>query len=516
MISRDVRPLSVWRRIVWPSLMAGGLAAFAFPPLHLVPVLLLAFPLWLRVLDRSRSWKEAGLSGFLFGFALHTLGLYWLTNAILIRAAEFWWLVPFASPACAVILGPYAAVPAILCRLALPGWRRILVLAGAWTLADMSRLYLFSGFPWNPMGSDWAFHGGVGDVMIQPAAWIGVDGLTLLTVCLALFAVRGRVQAVLCSAVLVVWAVAGVVRLQQTASLPPVADQPVVVLVQGNVSEDEKLRAADVRDVFRRYLRLTHEGVEKALAESGGRPVVYLWPETSFPGVLDQVPVARSMIAQAGSGAAAGLVGTLRGGADGHWRNSMAVLLPDGSVAAEYDKSRLVPFGEYQPAFIPIQVVPGGGLKPGGGAVSLRVPGVSSFGPLICYEVIFTGHVTDHADRPHWLANITNDAWYGNSAGPRQHLAAARLRAVEEGMPVARAANTGISIVYDSRGHELARLPWGISGSLTQPLPPPLRWTIFGRFGQTVPFVLALSFLLFGFFGKEYVPARRNRQDNCG
>lgn len=494
------------RSVIMPSLIAGALAALTFPPLHLVPLLLLAFPLWLRAIRRSATWAEAGLSGFAFGFALHTLGLYWLTNAILIRAAEFWWLVPFASPACALILGPFAAVPAILCRLAPDGWRRGVLLAGLWTVCDMSRLYLFSGFPWNPLGSDWAFHGLPGDVMIQPAAWIGVDGLTLLTVLLACLMPLGLRQFLAGGAVLLLWVLFGVWRLTVTAHPLAVAQQPVVVLVQGNVSESEKIDRSDIREIFGRYMNLTLEGVQQGVrlaqenAGSSGSvaPVVYLWPETAFPGVLDREAVARDMIARAATGATAGIIGTLRRAEDDHWRNSLAVIDDRGRVEGEYDKARLVPFGEYQPAFIPVQVVPGGGMTPGPGPRTLHIPGVSAFGPLICYEVIFSGHMTDPKDRPSWLANITNDAWYGNSAGPRQHLAAVRLRTVEEGLPIARAANTGVSIVYDARGHEEGRLEWGKEGVLVRQLPPALPPTIFARYGQEIPLSLSLLCVVLG------------------
>lgn len=490
-------------------LLAGGVAAFTFPPLHLLPLLPFAFLVLMRAIDRAPTTRQAALAGFAFGFGLHAVGLYWLINAILIRASEFWWFVPFPSLGCALILAPFAAVPAAVCRCVPAGWRRCVLFAAIWTLCDMGRQFLFSGFTWNPLGSDWAIHGLAGDILIQPAAWIGVDGLTLLTVILALTMPLGRRWAVVGVLIIMLWAGSGALRFYGLAHQADVAaagpTTPVVALVQGNVPEQEKISRSDMQRVFERYLTLTQRGVAQALEESGrtqgaAHPVVYVWPETAFPGVLEEDPEARSMIVRAAEGASAGIVGTLRMGPDQHWRNSVVALDETGGVAAVYDKATLVPFGEYQPRFLPLQVVPGGGMTPGPGPRSWHLPGLEAAGPLVCYEVIFSGHVADHHDRPGWLVNVTNDAWYGNSAGPRQHLAAVRLRAVEEGLPVARAANTGVSIVYDARGHDLGRLEWGIEGVLVRAMPPALSPTLFAQFGQKIPVALCLVAALVALF----------------
>ena len=171
------------------------------------------------------------------------------------------------------------------------------------------------------------------------------------------------------------------------------------------------------------------------------------------------------------------------------------------SIGAVYDKWHLVPFGEYQPDWFPlgIQVVPGGGFGRGPGPRTLHVPGLPSFGPLICYEAIFPGQVVDPTDKPEWLVNVTNDAWFGNSAGPRQHLAAARLRAVEQGLPLVRAANTGISAVFDAHGHEIGRLGLNRAGTLSAALPPPLPAPLFARAGLLLPGGLAIACLALAF-----------------
>ena len=169
-------------------------------------------------------------------------------------------------------------------------------------------------------------------------------------------------------------------------------------------------------------------------------------------------------------------------------------MTPDAAVADIYDKWHLVPFGEYAPSWVPlsIQIVPGQ-FGFGRGPATLHVPGLPPFGAMICYEAIFPAQVVDQSDRPFWLVNITNDAWFGNSSGPRQHLAAARMRAVEEGLPLMRAANTGISVGFDSRGHELGRLPMAEAGLLVLPLPGRRPPTSFSRWGLVVPGLLAFS-----------------------
>lgn len=471
--------------------LAGGVYALGFPPVHALIVLPITFCLLALAIDSARSWREAARRGFMFAMGLYTVGLYWLMYAILLRADDFWWLVPLASPGCALILAPLSALTAGLSRLVPAGMGRLLAFCALWTITDMARVFVFSGFPWNPPGSVWEFPGLAGDIMIQPAAWIGVDGLTLLTCILSLAPLYGRRARLACAVLLAAWVAAGVMRL--TGTHDTYGHNPEIVLVQGNVPETEKIsRNADIA-VFRRYLALTRQGVTQGLQQADGRPVVFAWPESAFPGLLLEDDIARPMIMQAGQGATAGIIGTLRWMEDQHWRNSMVALLPpDGQAVAIYDKAHLVPFGEYQPAFLPFHVVPGEGMTPGPRVQTWHLPGIAPVGPLICYEVIFSGQVTDPHDRPDWLMNSTNDAWYGNSAGPRQHLAAVRIRAVEEGLPVARAANTGISAIFDGRGHEVTRLGWDRQGVIVRALPDALPPTLFGRYGRTIPLFLSV------------------------
>ena len=482
-----------WRLAVTAAGL-GALAALALPPLHVIPALWLAVPALLVLIGAQPGMIGAARVGFWFGFGHHALGLYWITEAILIEAAIYWWLVPLAVPAIAAVLAAFIALACAVARACPAGWRRVAGLVGAWGMVELSRQFVATGFPWNPWGSVWAIPGVAGDVMLQPVAWLGVHGLTLATIALAATPVLGRRAIAAGMAVLGLWAGLGIWRL---GTPPPSAPGLTVVLVQGNVAQglkwDRGLRAA----IFERYLDLTAQ----AIAPTSGDAVV-IWPETASPYLLDRDPAARAMIANATrrDGAVAPvLVGAVRLDDAGRPLNSLMAVTGIGPPAAIYDKWHLVPFGEYTPAWLPLPVTFGpGGFVPGGGPATLRVPGLPPFSALICYEVIFPGAVLDPADRPAWLVTVTNDAWFGNSTGPRQHLAAARLRAVEEGLPIMRAANTGISGGYDAFGRELGRIGMGITGSLALALPGALPPTLFARWGLWVPAGLALVALAAG------------------
>lgn len=487
---RSPTALSGWRAHA-AAAGFGALSAAALPPVHAIPVLLVAVPGLLTLIGRQASWRGAFATGFWFGFAHHVLGLYWITEAILYEAARFWWLVPLAVPALAAVLAVFIAVPCALARTAPDGWRRVSVLAGTWMLADLARQFVATGFPWNLWGSVWALPGTMGDIFLQPAALVSVHGLTLATVLLAATPALGGRAILGGAAALAAWAMFGVWRL---GSPPPPSPGISVVLVQGNIAQGQKWDRTFMMGTFQRYLTLTGDGVEQAK----GGSILVIWPETASPFLLDSDELARSYVAQAARNPA--FVGSVRFDAEQRPRNSLLAIAADGSPAAVYDKWHLVPFGEYQPDWmpLPIQVVPGRGFAAGPGPRTLHVPGLPPVGPIICYEAIFPGQIVDATDRPDWIVNVTNDAWFGNSTGPRQHLAAARVRAVEEGLPLLRAANTGISAAFDAFGREQARLGMNKPGYLVTPLPGHLPPTPFARLGLAVPALLALVMAALG------------------
>jgi len=475
----------------------GALSALALPPYFALPLLPVAVCGLLALIRQRRNWSGAAKVGFCFGFGHHVVGLYWITDAIMLDAAQFWWLVPIAVPLLAMVLAVFVAATCALAWLARPGWPRAATLAGGWVLADLLRSVVFTGFPWNPLGSVWAFPGRLGDVFLQPATLLGVHGLTLATVLLCATPSLGR-RAWLAGAVaLSAWGGFGLWRLDQpTAPNLPLA----VAVVQGNVAEGQKWNREMAQASFGGYLDLTREGAASARAAYPGVPVVVVWPETASPFLLATDGNARAAIAEAVGAGGTVLAGSVRFDADGRPRNSMMVIRTAGPPLATYDKWHLVPFGEYQPVWarIGIQLVPGNGFAPGPGARTLHVAGLPPFGPLICYEAIFPTWIVDEADRPDWLVNITNDAWFGDSSGPRQHLAAVRMRAVEEGLPLFRAANTGISADFDAYGHELGRIPLSTRGVLLHTLPGTLPPTLASRLGLLGPGLLALAMTLLG------------------
>jgi apolipoprotein N-acyltransferase len=466
----------------------GILAALALPPFTLAPLLLVSIPGLLALIAGARTWRGAAARGLVFGIAHHLVGLYWVTNAILVQAAEFWWAVPIAVPLLAAVLAVFIAIPCGVARLAPAGVLRAALLAGCWELGDIARQFVLTGFPWNPFGSAAEMPGTLGLAFMQPAAWVGVGGLTLATLLLAAaptYAKRGRIAA--CAALLV-WGGAGVARLQIA---PGPAPDLTAVLVQGNISETEHRDHWQdrgwIEGVFEKHLALTRQGV----AAAGGKPSIVIWPETASPYWLQQDKLAREAIADAARPALATIAGTAREEARGIDHNSLVVVMPDGSVGGYYDKFHLVPYGEYFPSYLPIRLGERG-WDPGPGLRTLHILGLPPIGPLICYEAIFPAQVVVENDRPAMLVNITNDSWFGDSAGPRQHLAAARMRTVEEGLPMLRAANTGISAIITSHGAVVERLGLDRSGTVVGAVPGMLPATLFSRLGLIVPGALSI------------------------
>ncbi len=496
-------PLMLAWRQGWRAFAAAGLlgviAAGALPPLTLVPLLLVAIPGLLALIGAAPTALDAGLRGLAFGFALSMAGLYWVTFAVLVMAAQFWWAVPIVVPLLSGVLALFIAVPCALAWHVPAGWPRLCVLAGLWVLGDIAREFVMSGFPWNLLGSAWEMPGTLGLVFMQPAAWVGIGGLTLGTLLVAGSMTLGRAGRLGGIGLLLAWALAGWLRLQVSAP----ATGLTAVIAQGNISEqdhrDHGTERAWAGQVFDRYLALTREGVRRA----GPGPSVVIWPETASPFELTRDEGARLAIADAARPARMTIAGTERFESAEVAHNSLAAIAPDGSVAGVYDKAHLVPFGEYFPIYAHF-ILGEQGFVAGPGLRTLHLPGLPAIGPLICYEAIFPAQVVQAGDRPSLLVNITNDAWFGDSAGPRQHLAAARMRTVEEGLPMLRAANTGISAVIDAHGRVLDSLDLNQRGVLVAGVPGVLPPTWAGRLGLWAPGLLACAFATIGLLGQRY------------
>lgn len=503
-----LRALAGWRRAAMAAGL-GAVAALALPPFQFVPALVPAFTglVWmLEGVHGPRAFRRGLLTGFWFGFGHFVLGVHWIVEPLLVDAARTAWLIPVALPGLAAVL---AVFPALSCAV-LVRWlgdasalARVFALAGLWTLFEVVRAYVFTGFPWNLVGYAWS---GVTPVM-QTTAAVGVFGLGALTVLMAAMpahlaapgagAGRRWTATVLATLALpaLLWA-AGVARIDG-AERPGNAFVPDVRLriVQANIAQ---------RDKWNPDLRVGN--LERHLALSatpdGPPPTHVIWPETAVPFLLANDPLARLQAARAVPAGGALLTGSVRAVFDGgarQLRNAMLVVDDQADIQRVYDKSHLVPFGEYVPlrGVLPIdKIVPGqGDFVPGAGRVLLDVPGLPAVTPLICYEAIFPGRVTPPGERPGWLLNLTNDAWFGDFAGPRQHFAIAAARAVEEGLPLVRAANTGISAVVDPFGRVVGQLGIGETGVLDSGLPRALDPTPYARWGDLVPIILSLVFL---------------------
>ena len=484
-LARKLEKAPLARAFLW-----GMLAATALPPVHLLPALLFSIPAFLRLIDSALNWRRVALIGWFYGFGLGIAGLYWVTEPVLTEAQQFWWLVPFAAPLLAGAVAFYTIIPALAARFVPAGLGRVLVFAGAWTLSNLLQQFLFTGFPWNYWGTDWAIPGYIGDVFLQPAAIFGVYGLTLATVLLSttpLFRFRGFVALTLS---LVLWAGFGFARLRT----PEHETAINVALVQPDFVEPPDFSRPALIANWQRLLTMSSAGIKN------GADVV-IWPEAASPWLLASDAGAREQLA-AVTGTTPIIAGSIRVITNSDFRNSIVVTAGPQPPLAIYDKWKLVPFGEYTPKWLPVKIIPsliGGGFTPGTGPKTIsNIPGIPPFGAIICYEAIFSGQIIDEQARPDWIVNITDDAWFGNSAGPRQHFADVRLRAVEEGLPIVRDANSGISAVIDPFGRVLSRMPLDYRGVLVARLPGPQPKTIYARLGLLFPAGLSLLCFLVG------------------
>jgi apolipoprotein N-acyltransferase len=499
--------LTGWRRyllaVLLGAIAADALPQVAFPHLTFPPLLVLSFSglVWLQ--DGSTRRGSALLLGWSFGFGFFFVGLYWIAAALFVDIAQFWWFVPFVALGFPAGLAAFPALALLgaheVCRqFHLAGSPRILVLAAAWGAAEWLRGHILTGFPWNLVGYTWSSDLPGALAVLQASAVLGIYGLSVVTVLAAALPARlgdlgrFRLPAVIAALLLVaVPAAAGSVRLWQAKNemVPGVK----LRLVQPSIPETLKNDPRALAENFGRLL---------ALSMQPGEVTDIVWPEAAAPPLLERYPGLRRRIAAVIPKGGLLLTGVeraepLQGWPPAHAWNSLEVLDDTGEVIATYDKAHLVPFGEYVPlrGILPMEkVAPSiGDFTPGPGPRTLDLPGLPPVSVLICYEAIFPGAVVDPADRPQWLLNVTNDAWYGRTSGPFQHLAIARVRAVEEGLPLVRAGNNGISAVFDGYGRLSrrfdglpARLDLDAIGVLDTGLPAALEPTPYERWRDRV------------------------------
>jgi apolipoprotein N-acyltransferase len=490
------------------AFIAGAASAFAFEPVGWWPLLLVAFAVLCELICRSKTLWRGLLVGWAFGVGQFVVGLNWIATAFTYQAAMPAWLGWVAV----VLLSLYLAVyPALAAGLA---WRfgrenrlaLVLVLGGAWAITEWLRGTMFTGFPWNPAAAAIA-----PTPLITITALIGTYALSGLVVLLGgaiwLEYYRKWLPLVfILGATTLLWAL-------PSSSVPP--DPLTIVnvrIVQPNIGQQDKWRPGFAEEAARRLASLSGTATDE--------PRLLLWPEAA---VTDPLEDARTDEHQAMAGFQRTHVTSLLGPADrlltggiaiasrdgvrvDGAANSVYVLAQGGRVLGRYDKAHLVPYGEYLPMRQLLSAIGLSRLAPGDidftsgpGPRTIDIGGEwGKVGFQLCYEMIFSGNVVDEHDRPGFIFNPSNDAWFG-SWGPPQHLAQARLRAAEEGIPVLRATPTGISAVIDGRGNVIKQLPWRTAGVIDAVLPPAAASPpLFARFGNLIPLLLGFAFIFAG------------------
>ena len=480
---------------------AGVASATGFAPFKLWPLALAALALLMWLIREAPTLRSALARGWWFGLGNFVLGLNWIATAFTYQAAMPAWLGWIAV----VLLSLYLAVyPAIAAGLA---WRwgradplrLTLVFAAAWIVTEWLRATMFTGFAWNPVGVT-LLDTPLSKLAVAVGTY-GLSGVAVLIAGLLLLLVQRRWR----SAAGLGGAVTAASLLTLLVSQAPPATRIAIRIVQPNISQADKWRPGFERENMRRL---------KALSQAGGdAPRLLLWPEVAVTEPLEDArphPLVEASIGQTRA-EVQGMIGPgdllLTGGMavnsqDGitasSVTNSVYGIDGRGRILGRYDKAHLVPYGEYLPMRPLLSAIGLSRLAPGDldqaagpGPQTLDLPIVGKAGFQLCYEIIFSGEVVDRKNRPNFLFNPSNDAWFG-AWGPPQHLAQARLRALEEGLPVLRSTPTGISAVIDADGALLHSLPWRQAGVIDAHLPAPKPPTLFARLGNVLPFAFAL------------------------
>lgn len=529
LLARWIASLKGWRRAAF-GFALGAISVLGFAPFHLWPLAFVTLPSFIWLLDgialqdcttgAKQRWRQAAIAGWWFGFGFFIAGLYWIGFAFFVEAEKFAWLVPFgvaAFPAALAVFFALASAAAI--ALWRPGVRRVFILAAAFFAVDWLRGHILTGFPWNLWG--YALAGN--EALAQSASVFGIYGLTL--VALLIFTspaalagltvrdgARGWTLPAISIGILLAGWTWGAVRL--AAATNDVLPGVQLRIVQANIPQAEKWKPENRDWIFQRYQTLS----QQPRTSSGGtaKPTHLIWPETSIPFLFmlndkilfGQVREALTRIISEDVSLVLGaerVEGAKRD--DGRYNidrvfNSLFLIGDDARVLDIYDKVHLVPFGEYIPFEETLSALGikqlthmNTGFDSGTARRLMAAPGAPSFSPLICYEAIFPARVTGQGERPGWLLNLTNDAWFGVSTGPYQHLHQSRLRTIEQGLPLIRAANTGVSAVIDAHGRVLASLPLGEIGVIDRALPVALKPTLYARWGEN--WLMLLAFLIF-------------------
>ncbi len=512
------------------AFFSGAVGVVALPPFGFIPAMAVSLTLAIWLLDGSSlsgsdnrrvfaSSRAAFAIGWIWGFGYFLFGLWWLGAAFLVEADKFAWALPLGVIALPAALALFPAIAFSLAQLFWsPGYGRILIFGLAVFACEWLRSIIFTGFPWNEIGM--AF--GQNLWLAQIASLFGLHGLTLLTIVLlsapaTITDVRSqsvRLAPTLFSSIaLMAMLFFGVYR----TSGPPAAFVPAVKLriVQPNIAQGAEFTAENGIKLLEGYIALSDRATSPDTP--GIAEVTHLiWPESAFPFILSREPKALAKVSAFLRGGVTLITGAARAEESGNsentvsYYNSIQIIGSDGALGDHYDKRHLVPFGEYVPFYRELKkmgisqfVRLPGGFSSGTTQPLLHIPGLPSAVALICYEAIFpqeSGTLgAEPTERGGWILNVTDDAWFGLTPGPYQHFEQARLRAIEQGLPLVRAANSGISAVTDGFGRIIAQLPLGIVGVIDSGLPVTAPRTPFSSAGRLAPIGLAVALLLFLF-----------------
>jgi apolipoprotein N-acyltransferase len=458
-----------WRRAL-TAFAAGALAVLSQAPFDFFAVCLVSFPVLVWLIDGAVSERRAGwfrslipafAVGWWFGFGYFLAGLWWIGNALLVEADSFAWALPLAILVLPAGLALFYGLAAALARLLWSdGIGRIAALAFAFGAAEWLRAVVLTGFPWNAIG----YAAMPTPVLMQSISVTGLFGMNALAVFVfampALLASRRHAVAGAVLAVLLVAAHVGYGLLRPTPT-SETSGSVALRIVQPSIDQSEKWDTS-VRDrIFKTYLDMT----AAAPKDGAPRPSIIVWPETAVPFLFTDRPdalAALGEVLQDGQTLLAGAVrseGNPNAAGEGRYYNSIVVINDKGEIADAFDKVHLVPFGEYLPfeelltrlglkkiVQTPVSFSSGAARK-----LLTVADGVRAL-PLICYEAIFPDEVAGAVTGADFILNVTNDAWFGDTPGPYQHFRQAQLRAVEFGIPLARAANNGVSAVVGADG----------------------------------------------------------------
>lgn len=497
-ICHSIVLLSGWR-VLLLCFVLGALSAAGLAPLHLFPVLWITFPLFVFTLDGAVSDDhKRGLSkfipafwrGYWFGFGYFVAGLWWLGAAFLVDADKFALLLPLAVIGLPLGLAIFFGLGAFVARMFWTGdARRILALAASFAAFEWLRGTILTGFPWNSLGALLAPN----DLMMQGVSIFGLYSYGFFAV--LIFAAPALLLGALTSdksqkrilTLVISLAVGlggyGLIRLSSAETA--YVEGPKLRIIQPNIAQKDKFKPGKAFEILERYLSMSARST--APDDLGLLSTTHLiWPESAFPFLLTEQPEAISRIANLLPEGTTLLTGAVRASprrADNQPRsfyNSLYVINHEGEIRDAYDKVHLVPFGEYLPfekqfndiGLTSLVQVPGG-FSSGAHRRLIQTGSAPPFLPMICYEVLFPGQISKHhqTENAEWILNVTNDAWFGITSGPHQHFHQTRLRAVDEGKPVIRAANNGISAVIDAYGRVEQSIKLGKSGIIDSQIP---------------------------------------------